>query len=229
MNWTGFTAAFAAGLMGFGHCAGMCGGLSAALCMGRKGLRGLLFVSFYQVGRIATYTGLGFAGGSLGAAVLTSPTFSQFAKVLLVASDFLVIGLGLAGLGIIPGIGSPFSSSAGTAGFFAGIVRKTQKAPLPIAAVLLGLAMGFLPCGLLYPWLISAALTAVPSDGAMTMLGFGLGTVPALMVVGIAADRVRALPGMFLKTAWLIVIGMGVFNLYRHIVNWKLIGTCCGP
>ena len=51
---------------------------------------------------------------------------------------------------------------------------------------LLGVTLGFLPCGFLYAALAAAAASARPAVGAAAMLAFGLGTAPALMLVGIA-------------------------------------------
>lgn len=57
----------------------------------------------------------------------------------------------------------------------------------PGGGYLLGVALGFLPCGFLYAALAAAA-TADPLHGALAMLAFGLGTVPALVLVGIAGQ-----------------------------------------
>jgi hypothetical protein len=53
---------------------------------------------------------------------------------------------------------------------------------------LLGVALGFLPCGFLYAALAASAASASPVRGAVAMLAFGLGTVPALIAVGIAGQ-----------------------------------------
>ena len=51
---------------------------------------------------------------------------------------------------------------------------------------MLGVALGFLPCGFLYAALAAASASARPVLGAAAMVAFGLGTAPALMVVGVA-------------------------------------------
>jgi len=56
----------------------------------------------------------------------------------------------------------------------------------PPTGYLLGLSLGFLPCGFLYGALAAAGATGRPLAGAVAMLAFGLGTVPALVLVGIA-------------------------------------------
>lgn len=223
-----FTGGFAAGLLGFAHCMGMCGGLSAALGMGRKGLAGFLFLVFYQVGRISTYTMLGWGGATIGAAILFHPWFTTTAKFILVGSDLLVIILCLAGLGLLPWLRLPISEPEGLTGALSGLVRLCRLAPAPVAATLLGLAMGLLPCGLLYPVLINAVITADPAQGALTMLGFGLGTAPALLLFGATASRLRGYSMSFLRLAWVVVGAMGVYNLYHHLEGWSRLGSCCG-
>jgi sulfite exporter TauE/SafE len=52
--------------------------------------------------------------------------------------------------------------------------------------LLLGLVLGFLPCGLLYAALATASISAGPVTGVLAMLAFGAGTVPALVAVGTA-------------------------------------------
>lgn len=51
--------------------------------------------------------------------------------------------------------------------------------------LLLGLVLGFLPCGFLYAALMAAAATGQPLAGTLAMIGFGIGTLPALVTVGV--------------------------------------------
>jgi len=56
----------------------------------------------------------------------------------------------------------------------------------PGGGLLLGLLLGFLPCGFLYAALAAAAATGGPLTGAVAMLCFGIGTAPSLVAVGVA-------------------------------------------
>jgi uncharacterized protein len=47
-----------------------------------------------------------------------------------------------------------------------------------------------MPCGLVYTAVVTAAGTGSPLDAATMMLGFGLGTIPALVALSIAAVSV---------------------------------------
>jgi sulfite exporter TauE/SafE len=52
-------------------------------------------------------------------------------------------------------------------------------------AMLFGMIWGWLPCGLIYTALALAATTGNVMHSSMTMLAFGLGTLPAVVGVGI--------------------------------------------
>jgi hypothetical protein len=55
-----------------------------------------------------------------------------------------------------------------------------------------GLAWGWLPCGMVYAALAATAFAGGPAGGAVAMLAFGLGTLPALLAAGLGAARLRA-------------------------------------
>ena len=91
------------------------------------------------------------------------------------------------GTGLIPAMAGP------AGGFSLGIAAGPlgRLARFPMSGLPLGLALGFLPCGMVYAALAAAA-SAGPLLGGAAMLGFGIGTVPALVavaVLGTAAAR----------------------------------------
>ena len=65
-----------------------------------------------------------------------------------------------------------------------GYTRRIRRGSV-FGEYLLGLALGFLPCGFLYAAIAAAAASAQPGMGAVSMAAFGLGTAPVLMAVGI--------------------------------------------
>jgi hypothetical protein len=73
--------------------------------------------------------------------------------------------------------------------FWAAALNRITR-PIPRGSArgefLLGIALGFLPCGFLYAALAAAAAAGQAALGAAAMVAFGLGTVPSLMVIGIA-------------------------------------------
>ena len=86
-------------------------------------------------------------------------------------------------------------------------------------AVLLGALNGLLPCGLVYSVLVWSISTADPAYGAALMLSFGLGTLPNLLAMGVLAERMseRVRDPRVRRLAGLLVIGFGLFALYRLI------------
>lgn len=162
-------AATLAGFVGSPHCMGMCGGFAAGCA--RNGGQ-----VTWHLGRLSTYAALGAVAGATGA-ILPGPTWVP----TLVSSVLLVWFAGaLAGVFPEPRVRVPgltrLASSAG---------RRSG----PAAGYLLGLATGLLPCGLVYAALAVPVASGRPLVGALSMVAFGLGTVPALVALTLGARR----------------------------------------
>lgn len=180
------------GLLGGGHCLGMCGGLMGALTLAippEQRARRLRLLLAYNLGRILSYASAGLLIGLAGWAVASSPA----AMALRVAAGLLLIAMGLylagwwSGLTRIEAVGrhlwrhlQPLAS------------RLMPVSSLP-RALLLGAVWGWLPCGLVYSTLLWASSQGSPTDSALLMLAFGLGTWPVLLATGMAAERLTAL------------------------------------
>jgi protein SCO1/2 len=83
---------------------------------------------------------------------------------------------------------------------------------------LLGLFNGFLPCGLVYSFALAAAGTGSPGAAMLTMLAFGLGTVPMLVAVGWGGAAMAAwqpLRPALARAAGVLVIALGVLTVVR--------------
>ncbi len=180
------------GLLGGGHCLGMCGGLMGALTMAipteQRGRRLQLLLA-YNLGRILSYGCAGLLLGLGGWALANSPA----AMALRIIAGLLLICMGLylagwwSGLTRIEALGR-------------GLWRHIQplaKRLLPVTslprALLLGALWGWLPCGLVYSTLLWAASQGSALDSALLMLAFGLGTLPVLVASGLAAQRLNQL------------------------------------
>jgi len=80
----------------------------------------------------------------------------------------------------------------------------------------LGIALGFIPCGLVYAAGANAAASGSAIQGALLMFTFGLGTIPALFLVAISTQWLTAtLRQRFLKIATVLVIALGLFTVFR--------------
>ena len=98
-------------------------------------------------------------------------------------------------------------------------ISPAAKGLLPVTtaprALTLGLLWGLLPCGLVYSMLLIAATSANAAGGSLTMLAFGIGTTPAMVMTGIGAlqlSRVMSRKNTRLGAGMLIVV-VGVLTL----------------
>lgn len=178
------------------HCAPMCGAFVlgqvsdrmarlpiARLCESQRISNGFLLP--YHAGRLTTYAALGAAAAGSVAVLGQTPWFGWLSAALLTVAAALFLTQALRR--IVPAGGRP---AHGPAPWGALMARFTRHIPRGTAGgeYVLGLALGFLPCGFLYGALAAAAASGRPLLGAAAMLAFGLGTVPSLVVVGIAGQ-----------------------------------------
>ncbi len=217
---SGFLAVFLIGLLGGVHCAGMCGGIVSALSLqmpGKSGSGGPAWTIHlaYNLGRIGSYAVAGALMGALGSLGLLLNNALPVQLTLYVAANLMMIALGFYLTGITGALA--FTERAGQ-----WLWRRIQPATrrfLPVRgaaqAFPLGLLWGWLPCGLVYSVLAMALLTGSALRGAATLLAFGLGTLPNLMLAGLLLARFRSvIQGRALRLgSGLLVLGFGVYGL----------------
>ncbi|MEE4625380.1 sulfite exporter TauE/SafE family protein [Pseudomonas alliivorans] len=216
-------SALVLGLLGGGHCLGMCGGLMGALTLAiprEQRTRRLRLLMAYNLGRIISYAIAGFFSGLVGWAVANSPgatTLRVIAALLLIAMGLYLAGW-WSGLTRIERLGR-------------GIWRHLQPFAtrlLPISsmpsALLLGALWGWLPCGLVYSTLLWAASQGNAIDSALLMLAFGLGTWPVLLATGLAAERTTALlrKRSVRAAGGVLVILFGLWTLPGSHQHWLM-------
>lgn len=214
-----YTMALTTGLLGAGHCIGMCGGIVTALSISGEGQRGgMMFHLLYNLGRTATYTLIGFLVGWLGSAIAYSDAFREVSRIVLVGSDIFIILVGLGTAGLFSFLTVSKLGYSGPVKLLTETVSGLRKLPPGIAALPIGLLMGFLPCGFLYAMAITAAQSADPFTGAMMMLAFGIGTAPSLFFVGLAAHWLGTRARLWMmRGAGGMVALMGCWNLVNHL------------
>lgn len=207
-----FSLVFAAGFLGSVHCVGMCGGFVLSVSAAPNRTVSLTRQMLYFIGKTLTYTIMGAAVGLLGATVGSTFAGVQDAISIGAGGVMLVIGLGLTGvIQRLKGVGTlmnwqPFRRAARY------VMRKRTQA----SALGVGLLNGLLPCGMVYGMLAMAAATGTLLGGALTMFVFGIATVPALFMLGVA--------GHLLRPAWrhrlhqgggMIIIVLGLITVLR--------------
>ncbi len=223
--------AFVTALLGSGHCLGMCGPLVAALSLSSPELRaprvGVAFHLLYSAGRIVTYTAIGGLVGWFGSALAYTQNLVVVTAVALILSDLFIIVVGLATAGALSRLNVMGLNFPAPTALITALVTRLAVLPPALRALPVGLLMGFLPCGFLYAMFIAAAQSADALTGAVTMLAFGLGSVPALLLFGSTAGWLSGKArGRMLQAAGVVVVLIGLYNLYRHLqmFDWLVAG-----
>ncbi|MBB1519707.1 sulfite exporter TauE/SafE family protein [Aquipseudomonas guryensis] len=211
------------GLLGGGHCLGMCGGLMGALTLAippEQRARRFRLLLAYNLGRILSYTTAGVLIGLAGWAVASSPA----AMVLRVIAALLLIAMGL----YLAGWWSGLTRLEGLGRHLWRHLQPIATRLMPVSslprALLLGAIWGWLPCGLVYSSLLWAASQGSALDSGLLMLAFGLGTWPVLLATGLAAERLTALLRQrgVRMAGGLLVILFGLWTLPGPHQHWLM-------
>lgn len=193
-----------AGFLGSYHCIGMCGFIPPLIQFNSWLLGNLL----YSVGRIFTYVFLGFVAGYAGM-FFHSIEFQMFQKALSIFLGLLMIFFGFQITGNVrekgvPGLDLIFIS-------IAEILSKFRKSPF-----FLGMFNGFLPCPLVYAFLMQSMFEGSPFKGMIVMLFFGIGTIPAMLFASKIFEKVSPkLRKKLSSFAGIIVILLGLWIILR--------------
>jgi sulfite exporter TauE/SafE len=238
-------AALVAGLAGSGHCLGMCGGIAGALAMrgqatlqpGADGAAALApgpapfssrltLALAYNLSRVTSYAIAGGLAGLLGHTLLRAVDVAPLSVALRVLAGLIMVaaaGRLLFGWRLLDPL------EAAGSGLWRRVMPQAGRGARRGGvggAVGLGLAWGWLPCGLTYSMLLLAATTASVSTGALVMVAFGLGTMPAMVTATVAFDRaaralrsrasLRNVAGVLLLAFGAWTAGNAVYHAYAH-------------
>jgi sulfite exporter TauE/SafE len=223
MLWTGFLL----GLFGGMHCIGMCGPIALAI-PGRQGAAtNLLHKSFYNTGRVITYTILGLFTGLIGQG-FSFAGWQQGLSIFLGVFLILVIVTSKSGNLNIPTGRFISTLTNGIKNYFAQFLRRRSMG----SALAMGMVNGLLPCGLVYIALAASIAGGSIKSGAMYMLVFGLGTFPIMLGVSLAGNfigpvfrqKIYRLVPVLIVTLGLIFILRGM-NLGIPYVSPNLKGS----
>lgn len=218
-----FVAVFMGALLSSAHCIGMCGGFAVTIGMAPQPTMPVVFRQLlYSMGRVVTYAFLGMLAGGAGqrlsayklSLIGVQQGFSILAGVIMVIIGLSILGVlprkgGRSGGSVLAPLFAYFLNARGAWGFFTA-----------------GLANGFLPCGLVYAALGIALASASPWRGAAVMVFFGLGTTPAMMLIGCGSRLLTAAVRLqVLRVAAAVVIVLGGITIYRALPIGK--ANCC--
>ncbi len=224
---------FLVGLAGSVHCVGMCGGIVGAFSMAPaarpafpvavvtlaapRAVDGALRMAAYNSGRIASYAVAGALAGGLAGGVRTLAGLSTLQAGGLWIANLMLVVLGLYLMGAYAGLAHIERLGQGLWRRLRPLTARIGALDTPAKMLALGALWGWLPCGMVYSVLLTAMLAGSAPAGAAVMLAFGLGTLPMLLAMGAAGERLRrALRRRAVRAVGgLLVLGFGVMGLLR--------------
>lgn len=197
-----YTAALALGFAGSFHCLAMCGPLVVGLHAGNRS--SVLHRLLYHIGRISSYAGIGLVmglGGGAASLLSTERTVAIVAGILMISTAVLQI---LSKRGVLPAkLVRPISRR------ISGAVGRLSPQRTPRTAVALGMLNGILPCGLVVSAAVGSVGTGNAVDGALFMMVFGLGTIPAMLAISfVPAFRFRLTRTTYVLPVLAIILGV---------------------
>lgn len=200
-----------------GHCIGMCGGFVVAYSSSKINTKKSPFSQFflhllYNLGRVSSYAFMGAIFGFLGQALTFSHEIAGYVY-FVVGILMVLMGLSLLGkLRFLTSIESSLAMHPKVKSIFSYLMKTDKKSSF----YLLGMLNGFLPCGLVYFFLISAVATASWFWGMTTMLVFGVATMPSLLGFGFVVGFLKgsAFRELMIKIASFVIILYGIYMAY---------------
>lgn len=173
----------------------------------------------FHIGRLVSFFILGGVIGALGSAFQLGTT-GTFVLSFIVAIVLLILGINL--LDIFPWAKKlqPTIPS-----FIGKRVHGLKNVNHTLTPLLVGVATFFLPCGFTQSMQIYTLTTGSFLTGSLIMFTFALGTLPVLAILSFSSLGIhkKTQSGVFFKTAGLVVIFFGIFNLINSLVIMGII------
>ena len=171
------------GLISSLHCIGMCGPIAMVLPLkDRSAFSVFTGVLQYNIGRVFVY---GLLGSVIGAIGFTASLFGALQIVSIITGIAMII------FAWQKRLFSGFAAWNSFNGFLTKGIGYIMGTDTSFKLLLLGSVNGLLPCGMVFIALMNAVTGGSPLNGAAAMVAFGLGTMPAMMIVGIAANKMN--------------------------------------
>lgn len=217
----------------FGHCAGMCGPITAAFSLSAQPASAdsshrssqwqqFRFHILLNLGRILSYALIGAGIGALGSVLIASGQMagigSGLRRIMALLTGSLLIWFGL--VQISPGLPKlPILHPLLQGKWHQRLSQAMLKLSLDRhwwTPFLLGGVWGLIPCGFLYAAQIKAAETGNVWVGGATMLAFGLGTLPTMLGVGMSTSMISAdrRSQLFRLGGWITLV-IGIMTVMR--------------
>lgn len=214
MLWAVIISGLTLGAAGSLHCVGMCGPLSLALPVRHLStVKQFFYILSYQLGRILTYSVIGLIFGLAGRRIYISGYQQWFS----IGMGILVLVFAVLYFLQSKSVHLPFFNR-----FYLKISQLISKvlksAKGPGGFFTLGMANGLLPCGLVYVAVAATLSFQTVTDSILFMASFGAGTLPAMMIVGMAGKLLHPEARMLMRKAVPVFVTlMGVVLILRGL------------
>lgn len=222
---------FLLGLAGALHCAAMCGGIANGayrLFSPEGGAAGVVTMASMLVGRVLTYGVLGAlfaASADVMFAMLSFDVHSY--RIMPWVAAVVLVWTGLSTAGFFPAFVVPFGSGGSFVARLDRALAPARRVPF-LAPFVVGGVWGLAPCPLVYAALLTAALTGTASYGFLWMLGFGLGTIPAVVAAFIGLNFLAHInAGRFAKIA--AGVAIAAFGVATVMLDLPVFSALCAP
>jgi len=168
---------------------------------------------FFHIGRLVTFFVLGGVIGALGSMFQLGGT-GTFVLSFIVGVVLLILGINL--LDVFPWARKLQPTVPTLIGNRVQSLKNVNHTWTPI---LLGAATFILPCGFTQSMQLYALSTGSFLTGAFIMTAFALGTLPVLALLSFSSLGIqnKTRSGTFFKTAGLVVIFFGLFNVINSL------------
>ena len=209
-------AALLIGFVGSTHCLGMCGGIAGALggaAPKGSGLTAASYAMAYNTGRITSYALFGAVVGFLGAVAGSGLDTQTWLGVLRGATGLVMIAIGLYLLVNWSGLRRIEALGAGLWRRISPLARRLMPPRNQLQAFAVGGLWGWLPCGLVYTMLLTAAVSGSAINGASVMIAFGMGTLPAMAGVTAVGNLLRRHLFKLRRAGGALILAFGVWTL----------------
>lgn len=163
---------------------------------------------YFNIGRVVSYTVLGGLVGALGSVLTLSP---QINGIVMIAASAVMIILGLQLLKLFPWL-SRFQPRMPK--FIGHKIHDLGDSNNKATPFFLGAGTFFLPCGFTQALQLYILSKGDVTTGALTMLAFSLGTLPALLSLSAISSFIKgSIQSYFLRFAGVVVVLLGFFNV----------------
>jgi len=194
--------AFLIGLSSSLHCVSMCGSIIGTLSFSLKPevrankSKMTSFILSYNFGRIFSYALAGLIVGLIES-LLTLPLGEEHShRYLQILSSLIITGAGFYIAGWFPN----FAYIEKTGSRFWKFIEPYGRKLIPVSqlkhAFLFGMVWGWIPCGLVYTALALAATTGDITNSTLSMLAFGIGTLPAVLGTGMVSSFISRISSL---------------------------------